>query len=94
MPESQVTPEAVLEYETLGHEERQTALRLVDRLCAWPDVSGVVALNHSPVAAYRVKSGRVRVLFDVVDGVAVVRAIRTRDHAYRVTGKSRQNRAS
>lgn len=81
---------AVEEFFRLETRERQAILAALDRLGAWPEVSGVRALRPGNAASYRVRCGGSRILFDVEDGLPVVVRIAHRDRVYDLRPAHRQ----
>lgn len=83
-----ISGEAVEQFEALNAPERATVLNAIDRLAAWPKVSGVKALHG--LDGFRVRAGRVRIIFDLRDGAPFVVKIARRDKAYEERRMHRQ----
>lgn len=91
MTEVYIIPSAIDEFDAMQPRERATILNTLDRLAAWPKVSGVKQLNGlDQGGTHRIRSGGSRIVFNVVGGAIYVQRIRHRDEAYNVRKAHRQ----
>lgn len=86
-----VIPAAIDEFDALQPRERAVVLNALDRLAAWPKVSGVKMLKGlDQGGTHRVRAGKSRIVFNVEDGAIYVQRIRHRQDAYLVRKAHRQ----
>jgi mRNA-degrading endonuclease RelE of RelBE toxin-antitoxin system len=85
-----LSAEAVASYEALEQRERLRVLGALERLERWPAVSGVKALQGYP-GSYRVRTGDVRIVFEVRGGAPFVTRLGRRDVVYEERRAHRQS---
>ncbi len=78
----EITPEALDQVGKLSEPIHTRVLRIVERLSAWPDVSGAKPLRHGLAGHYRIRTGDYRVQFQVIGDVVIVERIGHRDGFY------------
>jgi mRNA-degrading endonuclease RelE of RelBE toxin-antitoxin system len=77
-----VTPEAAEEIEVLPVVPHVRVMRVINRLEAWPNVSGAKPLRGRLAGCYRVRTGDYRVQFRVRNDVVIVEKVGHRDGFY------------
>ena len=83
-----LTPQAARDLEDLPVTIHVRVLRILERLCKWPEVSGAKPLSGERAGKYRMRTGDYRVQFAVKSGrgkpeaLVVVEKIGHRDGFY------------
>jgi mRNA interferase RelE/StbE len=77
-----VSPEALAEADKLPRVIHGRVVRIVERLAAWPNVSGAKPLRHGLAGRYRIRTGDYRVQFRVEGRTVIVEKIGHRDGFY------------
>jgi mRNA interferase RelE/StbE len=77
-----LTPDAQAEFDALPATIRARVLRILQRLAAWPAVSGANALSGDWAGHYRIRTGDWRVIFRVVSPQVIVVRIKHRSEVY------------
>ena len=82
MAEVRITPAALKQAETLNEPILGRVMQIVERLCRWPEVSGVKPLSGKFAGFYRMRTGDYRVQFRVIGTTVVIEKIGHRDRFY------------
>jgi mRNA-degrading endonuclease RelE of RelBE toxin-antitoxin system len=82
MVEVQLTPEASHDLAQLPATIQVRALKIIQRLRQWPDVSGAKPLRHGLAGRFRVRTGDYRIQFFLKSAVLVIEKIGHRDGFY------------
>ena len=77
-----ITDEATAQAQRLPKPIAARVLRIIDRLEAWPDVSGAKPLSGRLAGHYRIRTGDYRVQFRVEAQALIVEKIGHRDGFY------------
>lgn len=77
-----LTPEAAAQIDALPRPIHARVLKLLERLRAWPEVSGAKPLKGDLAGHYRLRTGDYRVQFHVRDDKVIVEKVGHRDGFY------------
>lgn len=77
-----LTPEAADQIEALPRSIHARVLKLLERLRAWPEVSGAKPLTGNLAGHYRLRSGDYRIQFHVRNDTVIVEKVGHRDGFY------------
>jgi mRNA-degrading endonuclease RelE of RelBE toxin-antitoxin system len=78
----EITPEAFEQAQALSEPIYSRVMAIIERLRAWPAVSGAKPLRHKLAGHYRLRTGDYRVQFRVEGGTIIVEQIGHRDGFY------------
>jgi mRNA-degrading endonuclease RelE of RelBE toxin-antitoxin system len=76
------TPEARVEFDALPVVIRARVLKIIERLAAWPEVSGAKSLSGEWTGHFRIRTGDWRVIFQVVTPKIIVVRVKHRSEVY------------
>ncbi len=76
------SPEAQTDFDALPGTIRARVLKILERLKAWPNVSGAKALSGNWAGHYRIRTGDWRIIFRVVTPQIIVITIKHRSEVY------------
>jgi mRNA interferase RelE/StbE len=82
MADVKVTDQAKKELDALPRVIRTRMLQLLERLRAWPEVSGAKPLRGNLAGCYRLRTGDYRLQFRVAGETVVVERVGHRDGFY------------
>ncbi len=77
-----ITPTALAELATLHEPILSRVNRAMERLAAWPNVSGAKPLRGPLKGSYRIRAGDWRIIFTVVNDSVIVTRIANRRDVY------------
>ncbi|MFW5846409.1 MAG: type II toxin-antitoxin system RelE family toxin [Planctomycetota bacterium] len=67
------------DFDALPRSIQKRVLAVLDRLAAWPAVSGVKPLRYEWAGCHRIRTGDYRIIFEVQDDVIVVHIAHRKD---------------
>ncbi len=70
------------DYDALPATIQARIIRIIERLSAWPNVSGATALGGDWRGHYRIRTGDWRVIFHIVEPDLIIVPIKHRSEVY------------
>jgi mRNA interferase RelE/StbE len=77
-----LAPDAQKDFDKLPVTIRARVLKILERLGAWPEVSGAKALSGDWAGHYRLRTGDWRIIFRVITPNLIVVRIKHRSQVY------------